>query len=91
MISKEITKFSLRDWRVGFASLFVLIASDFLWVADDFEYLVFEVSDDPHLTLKRFAFIVGFLNFLLKIILFMCVVKNFADTKHSESQALLRR
>ena len=81
MLWKEITGFTVRDYKVAVLSLAVLVVSDFIWIADDFELLVFEVHNDPFVNSERFSFIIAFFNFLLKLFMLPAIVKNYISLK----------
>ena len=87
--SREISGWSIYHYRFAVGALLVLIFYDFIWVFANFDYLVFSINQDASVNLHRFSFIMGFFNFILKILLFIIMVKSYITAKAQEAQSML--
>jgi hypothetical protein len=87
--SREIGGWPLQHYRVAGGTLLILFVYDLIWVFGNFQYLVFEMHDDPRVNLHRFAFVMGFFNFILKILLFIVMVKSYISARDREAQKML--
>lgn len=87
--SREISGWTMQNYRYAGLSLVVLVLYDFLWVFANFEYMVFDVHQDPMVNLHRFSFIMGFFNFVLKILIFIIMAKSYILIKAQETSSLL--
>lgn len=87
--SRELSGWSVASYRYAGISIVLLVLYDFLWVFANFEYLVFDIHQDPQINLHRFSFVTGFFNFVLKILLFIVMVKSYITLKSQENTNLL--
>jgi hypothetical protein len=87
--SRELSGWSVLSYRYAGISIVLLVLYDFLWVFANFEYLVFDIHQDPQINLHRFSFVTGFFNFVLKILLFIVMVKSYITLKAQENTNLL--
>jgi membrane protein insertase Oxa1/YidC/SpoIIIJ len=87
--SRQVGGWPLNHYRFAGGSLLLLVFYDFFWLFANFDYLVFAIHDDPRVNLHRFAFAMGFFNFILKILLFIVMVKSYINAKEKESQKML--
>jgi hypothetical protein len=87
--SREIGGWPLQHYRFAGGTLLLLIFYDFVWVFTNFQYLVFAVHEDVRINLHRFAFVTGFFNFILKMLLFIVMVKSYISAKDREAQKML--
>ncbi|OMJ94327.1 hypothetical protein SteCoe_2527 [Stentor coeruleus] len=87
--SREISGWTMQNYRYAGLSLVVLVLYDFFWVFANFEYMVFDVHQDPLVNLHRFSFVMGFFNFVLKILIFIVMAKSYILIKAQETSSLL--
>lgn len=77
-------------YRLAIISLGILLMLDLVWIFADTELLVFEIHSDPTINTKRFSFIMGFFNFVIKILMFPVSVRCYLISKENDSEAVLK-
>ncbi|CAG9315054.1 unnamed protein product [Blepharisma stoltei] len=78
-----------KRYRLGLIMLAIMILFDVLWIACDSEFLVFEMHSDPAINAKRFSFVMGFFDFVLKVLMFPVLVRCYMKSKEADAEALL--